>query len=210
MHAQTHSKWYREISAKFANTPSEQAFLACLAIDAVLFVSLIGGFYFNLPWENQFWPPPEMPVFPFSLTLMNGFFLAGSLIALFLAFRSVFIPKARSTTPNWLGMTVVMGLMFVLSQGIEWSQIFMFGLKNPLNLISAFFYPLIGIYLAHLLGGLTALTWVVRKLHQDAWMLQPVSQAGIILGHTHLTLVGFYWFFIVTLWPVLYYLLYIN
>lgn len=201
--------WLQEISQKIAHTPAEKIFLACMGIDAVFFIALLAAFFFNLTWENHFWPPPEMPKIPFSRTVLNGLFLLMSVLPLFQAFRFLYIPEKRPLTRHYLGLTIMSGTLFFLSQAMEWGRMLAFAWQNPLNLLSAFFYPLIIFYALHLLGGLTALTLVMQKLKRDAWMLQPVSQARIVLGQTHLALVGAYWIAIVLIWPMLYYLVYL-
>lgn len=201
--------WLREITEKIAHTPAEKIFLTCIGIDAALFLTLLIALFFNFSWENHFWPPPEMPRSSLTYTAFNSLFLGMSIVTLFQAFRFLYIPTKRFLIFQWLRWTILTGSLFFFHQSLEWVNMLAFALHTPLNLLMAFFYPLIFLYALHLFAGLTALILVMRQLKQNTWMLQPASQARVILGQTHLALVGAYWTAIALLWPILYYVFYL-
>lgn len=210
MKAHIYSSRVQEISAKIAHTPSEQVFVWFMTADAAIFLSLLGAFYLNQVKEPSLIPLGGLPTWPIQWTVFNLLFLICSLLFLGRSFLAIFGPEERRQTAKWLRLSVWSGGIFTLFQSLEWLQMFLFGFKEPLNVMSTFFYLLIGGYALHLLAGLAALTAVQRNLMLNDWMLQPFSHARIILGQTHLALVGTCWGGLLLLWPVLYYLTYLS
>lgn len=200
----------RQIRAKIAHTPAEQLFVWFMTADAALFLSFLAAFYLNQAQDPSLIPLGGLPVWPMQWTLFNCLFLGGSLLFLLRAFQAIFGPQQRPQTSKWLGLSVWCGGIFTLLQSAEWLQLFLFGIHEPLNVMSTFFYLLIGGYALHLLAGLIALKAVQRNLALNNWMLQPFSHARIILGQTHFALVGACWGGLLLLWPILYFLTYLS
>jgi len=203
-------EYLRQISSKIGHSPAEQLFVWFMTADAALFLSFLAAFYINQAQDPSLISLAGLPVWPLHWTLFNFLFLGASLLFLLRAFLAIFGPQQRHKTSKWLGLSVWSGSIFTLLQSLEWLQLFLFGFHEPLTIMSTFFYLLIGGYALHLLAGLIALKAVQRNLALNNWMLQPFSHARIILGQTHLALVGACWSGLLLLWPVLYYLTYLS
>jgi cytochrome c oxidase subunit III len=91
----------------------------------------------------------------------------------------------------WLGVTVVLGLAFLVGQGIAWDELRSRGFFVSTNPDSSFVYLLTGAHALHLLGGIIALFWagITSLLHR------PVEGRRIVVD-----VVAWYWHFMAVLW----------
>ena len=92
----------------------------------------------------------------------------------------------------------MLGAFFVGFQGVEWFALLAQGLTLQSSTYGAFFYLIVGMHAAHAIVALGALVW--------AWMM---------LKRDRLTKVAFwsvqiFWYFVVGLWPILYWLVYLS
>jgi cytochrome c oxidase subunit 3 len=99
---------------------------------------------------------------------------------------------------RWLYVTLFLGLVFVAGQSVAWLQLRSEGLYLATNPNSSFFYLLTAIHALHVLGGLTGLTHVLRKLHRVA------------LRRSTLDSFSYYWHFMGILWVYLLLLLWMK
>ena len=114
------------------------------------------------PRTNNFvrdWIPVTLP----RLLLLNTLVLVVSSVSMELARRQI---RARATMEMastgtqevpWLGITVVLGLAFLLGQWTAWKQLAANGFYVSTTPSSSFVYLLTGTHAAHLLGGIVAL-----------------------------------------------------
>lgn len=65
---------------------------------------------------------------------------------------------------RWLYGTLGLGLLFVAGQYVAWQQLAAQGIFLATNPSSSFFYVLTAMHALHVLGGLVALAYVLRKL----------------------------------------------
>jgi cytochrome c oxidase subunit 3 len=113
------------------------------------------------------WKPLELP----QILWLNTALLLVSSVTAELARRQMFHepalmqewlgmgrPTQRRTLP-WIGITLVLGLGFLAGQYAAWMQMNFMGWYVKTNPSSSFFFILTGAHAAHLIGGLTALTW---------------------------------------------------
>ena len=91
---------------------------------------------------------------------------------------------------TWIAFAL--GIAFLLLQGGEWVRLLDFGMSAKTTLYSSFFYMLIGAHSLHVMGGIMALGYGLFR----NWPEKTFKN------------VAYYWYFVVALWPVLYYLLY--
>lgn len=141
------------------------------------------------------WPPPGQPRLPVEETLVNTAALLLSAAALWLAVRRFREGPERAVMPYRVSMAL--GAFFVLFQGMEWTRLLADGLTLTSSTYGAFFYLIVGAHGLHVLGGLAALIAVYRHL-----------VTGQLSRHT-LTAMQMFWFFVVGLWPVLYWQVYL-
>ena len=67
-------------------------------------------------------------------------------------------PTRRRALP-WQGITLILGIGFLVGQYLAWRQLNFAGWLVKTNPSSSFFFILTGAHAVHLLGGLIALTW---------------------------------------------------
>jgi cytochrome c oxidase subunit 3 len=99
----------------------------------------------------------------------------------------------RPPTSNgltWLQITLALGLLFVAGQLVAWRALAAAGFYLATNPSSAFFYIFTALHGLHLLGGIVALLYVLRRLHRGI-----TSAAQGALGA-----VSLYWHFMGVLW----------
>jgi cytochrome c oxidase subunit 3 len=104
-------------------------------------------------WENIHIP---------SLVWLNTLILVISSVTFECARRAV---KADRPAPlrQWLALTAVLGIAFVVGQIELWRQMNAAGIYLASTLHSSFFYVLSGLHAVHILGGLIGLTIVTVK-----------------------------------------------
>jgi cytochrome c oxidase subunit III len=91
---------------------------------------------------------------------------------------------------RWLAFTLALGVLFVAGQVVAWRQLAALGLFLATNPSSAFFYLLTAIHGTHVLGGVAALIYVLRRVHRP--------DGGQALGAMRAAAV--YWHFLTALW----------
>jgi cytochrome c oxidase subunit III len=142
------------------------------------------------------WPPPGQPRLPVETTAFNTLVLLGSGVALRYAGRLFDAGRVDASFKALLG-ALASGLFFVGFQGVEWARLIADGLAFQGTPYGGFFYLIVGMHGLHALGGLAVLGLLVYRLRKNALALD-LFQAGRL-----------YWYFVVALWPVLYWRVYL-
>jgi len=96
----------------------------------------------------------------------------------------------RQVALTWLGITLGLGLIFVVGQYAAWLKLRAEGLYLATNPNSSFFYVLTAMHALHVLGGLGGLLRVINKLRQ------PV----LSLRRSTMDATSYYWHFMGILW----------
>jgi len=107
-------------------------------------------------------------------------------------------PAATANPARWLYATLLLGWLFLSGQYIAWRQLSAAGLYLASNPSSSFFYVFTAAHALHLLGGLYALTRVIRKLNRH------------VLSRATLDATAHYWHFMDALWIYLLVLLWMK
>lgn len=91
----------------------------------------------------------------------------------------------------WLGVTVILGLAFLVGQGIAWADLRSRGFFVSTNPDSSFVYLFTAAHAVHLTGGIIALLWagITSLLHR------PVEGRRIVVD-----VAAWYWHFMAVLW----------
>jgi cytochrome c oxidase subunit III len=97
---------------------------------------------------------------------------------------------ATSQGLAWLTLTLGLGLLFLAGQVFAWRDLAAQGLYLSTNPSSGFFYVFTALHALHLLGGVTALGYVLSRLRSS--MAPPPSSA--------LEATSLYWHFMDVLW----------
>lgn len=141
------------------------------------------------------WPPTDQPRLPQIATLLNTavlLFSGGALIIARLAFRR---RPADAATP--LLVAVLCGAAFVGLQGREWVALIAHGLTLTSSSYYSFFYVIVGCHAVHALAAIVTLAWAWRRL--KAGRLTPAQFGAVQV----------FWFFVVLVWPVIYFRVYL-
>jgi cytochrome c oxidase subunit III len=138
-----------------------------------------------------------------SILYFNTLLLIASSVTLEIARRRITIfmggVRSQSDSPaRWLYITMFLGLLFVAGQYIAWQQLRARGLYLATNPSSSFFYLLTAVHAIHVLGGLSGLLYVIRKLGKSA------------LRRSQLVAATRYWHFMGILWLYLLLLLWMK
>ncbi len=174
------------------------AVIVFLGAEAMFFAGLIGA-YIVFRVSAPIWPPPFQPRLPIGVTGVNTLILIASAVTMRLAVKAVFVSD-RKKLIRLLGLTAILGGIFLAVQGYEWVQLFHFGLTLSSSVYGGLFYTLIGFHGLHVVG---ALTWLL--------IVFVLAEKGRFSKERHIGLqtCAMYWTFVVALWPVLYGLVYL-
>ena len=140
-------------------------------------------------WGGELKPPPMLWV--------NTLLLLASSVTVEGARR-----RLRRWQPGvvaWLGMTGVLGALFVAGQVSVWRGLGARGVLLAASAYNSFFYLLTGLHVVHLLG---ALAWFVVVLARARRMAYTPGQDGLGLFAT-------FWHFLGGLWVYLFLLLFV-
>lgn len=163
--------------------------------EAMFFSGLISAHTIVRAQALQGWPPPGQPRLPWQETLVNTAALIASGVLMYVAVRTFSKVSSRALRP--LFVSLLLGAFFVAFQGVEWVAMLRDGLTMTSSTHGAFFYLIIGTHGLHALGGLLVLAWACLKLRRGD------------LVRTQLWTVSIYWYFVVGLWPILYWRVYL-
>ncbi len=166
-----------------------------LAAEAMFFAALISAFTITRITTPGAWPPPGQVRLPIAATAVNTGVLIASGVAVYFARREYRIAAGRAAT--MLGAALVLGAAFVVFQGYECVRLIGEGLTMRSGPAGSFFYLLVGAHALHAVAGLVALVTARAKAKRGQ------------LGPGFFTATRLYWFFVVGLWPILYWRVYL-
>ena len=138
-----------------------------------------------------------------SILYLNTLLLIASSVTLEVSRRRIaaFMGGLRNKAEGparWLYITLFLGLLFVVGQYVAWSQLRTEGLYLATNPSSSFFYVLTFTHALHVVGGLSGLLYVIRKLNNST------------LRRSTLVATARYWHFMGGLWLYLLLLLWMK
>jgi heme/copper-type cytochrome/quinol oxidase subunit 3 len=171
-----------------------------IAADAVTFGAVLFG-YFYLRAGTPNWPTPFEAGSLVNGVIMTFVLLTSSLTML----GAVMAAKQgrKSTCIQWLGATIVLGIIFAILHLREWFRMFHEGWSlsnNPMGgtaMFGATFFSITGLHLTHVVSGIIAL--VVIAIGYNSNRLDA--------GHVETT--GLYWHFVDLVWMFVFPLLYL-
>ena len=172
--------------------------LMFIASEAVLFLTLIVTFAVVRAGYPE-WPPSDQPRLPVMASLFNTLVLLCSGAAMFGAWRSIRRGRGRSSR-RLLTAATLLGILFLVVQGVEWVRLIDFGLTVTRNIYGAVFYVMIGMHALHVFIAVLGLLYVLRRLSGGAYTRE---------AHDGLTMGGMFWGFVVLIWPVLFVFVYL-
>ncbi|RLB55559.1 MAG: hypothetical protein DRJ42_05905 [Deltaproteobacteria bacterium] len=163
--------------------------------ELMFFAGLFSAFMVAKGMATDGWPPAGQPRLPVEETAFNTVALLASGVALYIAGRRFSVAPQSAKMP----MLVAIGLasFFVAFQGVEWVQLVGEGLVLSTSTHGSFFYVMVGLHALHAIIAIFALYWAYRRLKAET------------LVKSQLTTVQVFWFFVVGVWPVLYFQIYL-
>jgi len=163
-------------------------------VEAMLFAGLVSAH--TIVRSNAIeWPPPGQPRLPVESTLVNTAALLLSAPVLFWAGRR--FRKSRRSALRPMAAAIALGAFFVGFQGWEWLGLLREGLTLTSSQHGSFFYLIVGMHAAHAVAALAALVWAWRRL------------VDLRLGSGAFGATAVFWYFVVLVWPVLYWRVYL-
>jgi cytochrome c oxidase subunit 3 len=164
--------------------------------EVMLFGALFAA-YFVIRGESSGWPPlgrlerPEL-----LLPGLNSILLISSSATMQWAVRAA-RGGDRSRILRWLGLTLLLGGVFLLIQGYEFSNN---GFGLDAGVFGSTFYILTGFHGAHVLAGLILIAIVANR-----------ARRGLVSAEHHIALEGisYYWHFVDVVWLFLFSTLYV-
>jgi cytochrome c oxidase subunit III len=164
--------------------------------EVMLFGALFAA-YFVIRGASPEWPPqadldrPEL-----LLPGLNTLLLVSSSVTMQLAVRSTRAGD-RSRLLRWLGLTLLLGTIFVTIQGYEFATN---GFGLGAGVFGSTFYILTGFHGAHVIAGLALIAIVANR-----------ARRGLITAdrHTALEASSYYWHFVDAVWIFLFSTLYL-
>jgi heme/copper-type cytochrome/quinol oxidase subunit 3 len=169
-----------------------------LVAESMFFAGLIGTFL-SFRLGSTVWPPLGQPRLPVLMTTLNTLILLFSSYTMANALWAIRKGDQPGLVSN-LQWTALLGVVFLSTQGYEWTRLLRFGLTLSSGIYGATFYTLIGFHGAHVLGAvawLLTVLWGTKNKHVSAHRYVRVEACAI------------YWFFVVALWPILFVLVYL-
>lgn len=168
--------------------------LIFIVTELMMFAGFISAFTITRA-SYRTWPPIGQPRLPASETLLNTAALLASGVLLYFAQRAYAKQPARSG--RLMLASLLLGLFFVAFQGVEWVGLLREGLTMTSSNHGAFFYLIIGTHALHAVAAIIALGIVYFKF------LRGKLQSSTFLA------TSIFWYFVVGVWPVLYFRVYL-
>jgi heme/copper-type cytochrome/quinol oxidase subunit 3 len=141
------------------------------------------------------WPPPGQPRLPVETTAFNTAALLASGVVLFFANRAY--ANNRDRSKRLLFAAIGLGGFFVAFQGFEWVLLIRQGLTLTSSNHGSFFFLIVGLHALHAIAGLTVLANAGLRLSKGALVSSSFAAVQV------------FWYFVVGLWPVLYFMVYL-
>jgi len=149
-----------------------------LMAETMLFAGLISTAGVLRTNTHQGWNPEALPKLPLWLTATN---------------MAILLISGWLLHCRRLPTSIVLGVIFFIIQGIEWSRLLFTGIQSTATVYAGVFYTLIGLHALHVLAGLACLLYAARA-PQNLIRLRACTM---------------YWLFVVLVWPLLYSLVYL-
>lgn len=173
--------------------------LIFILTEIMLFAGFVSAFMVSRS-SAAMWPPPDQPRLPIEETAINtaALLLSGAVVY-WAGKRFNEAPEgeaaAYARVPMILGL--LLGVFFVGFQGMEWMSLLSDGLTFTSSAYGGFFYLLVGTHALHAIGGLFVLVWMTVRMQSGA-ITSDAFWAGRV-----------FWYFVVLLWPFLYWQVYL-
>ncbi len=168
-----------------------------LAAIVMMFTALTSAYIVRAASAND-WRPIAMP----RILLLSTVLIIISSVTLEVG-RQKLKAAFESSYRNWLALTALLGIGFLVSQLLAWRQLVGQGIYVASNPHSSFFYLLTATHGVHLLGGLLALAYLLFRSRTSSPNEETAEKRQAVAGSVTL-----YWHFMDVLWIYLFLLLF--
>ena len=191
----------RELTHTSQLTPQQAGMLTFLASEVAFFGTLIMAYVFFLRQVSQGEPNPSQ-VFYWPRLWVTVFFsvcLFSSSLTVHVAGKA--IHQSRQRFLAWWGLTIVLGILFLVGTGLEWRElIHKWGLTIDRNMFGTTYFTLVGFHALHVSVGVIVMSIVLGL----AWRRQITERNA-----TSVEVVSWYWHFVDGVWAVVFTLVYL-
>jgi heme/copper-type cytochrome/quinol oxidase subunit 3 len=171
------------------------AMVIFIMAEVMFFAGLISA-YMIIRSGMEEWPPWGQPRLPVFVTAINSLVLIASAFTLFKAGKQAGADaEATERKAKLLKITLALGGGFLLVQGYEWVKLIGFGLTATSSTYGSLFYLIIGAHGLHVLGGILFLLGSLKPANLE--------------NAEHFKSTSLFWYFVVGVWPVIYFLVYV-
>jgi len=168
--------------------------LIFILTEIMLFAGFISAFTI-MRGSALIWPPPGQPRLPVGETAFNTGLLLASGVVLYAMSRQR--DNVKVMRVGWL-VSITLGAAFVVLQGREWVSLLAEGLTLTSSALGSFFYMIVGLHALHAVAALIVLILLWLRMGRER-VPNPTRTAGEI-----------FWYFVVAVWPVLYWRVYLS
>ena len=168
--------------------------LVLVACESMFFAGLVSAFTI-VKSTAVVWPPVGQPRLPFEETAINTAALLASALILRVAAKRYKDDPWAAERPFLA--TMLLGIAFVVLQGREWVALLAQGLTLTSSTLGSFFYLIVGAHGLHAIAGIILLMYAWWRLRRG-----QLSDAAFLA-------IQIFWYFVVGLWPILYWRVYL-
>jgi cytochrome c oxidase subunit III len=182
-----------------ALSPARIGMLAFLLSEAAFFGTLIMAYVYFLRQTTGGVPNPG-EVFRLPVVLAASACLFSSSATIHLA-EKAHRRNARKRFLRWWGLTIVLGVLFLLGTMLEWSDLIgSWGLTISRNLFGTTYFTLVGFHALHVTIGVLVMSIVFGLV----WRREITAR-----NHSGVEAVSWYWHFVDGVWVVVFTLVYL-
>ena len=174
--------------------PSPVLGILIFVVGEIMFFSALISTRIVIKASAGIFAPPSNVTLPILTTGFNTAVLIVSGILMICAGRNQGSERSKSL----FALAIATGLFFLAVQGYEWFNLIKFGMTMTSGVFGATFYLIIGCHALHAIGALLAMIYFYRLYTKDK------------LGPDGFLALQIFWTFVVTIWPVLYSLVYFG
>jgi cytochrome c oxidase subunit III len=180
-------------------TPSSLLGMVIFITSELMFFGALFGAYFTIRAQAGEWPPEGTPPIDAARTAVFTIFLVSSSFTQHLGVVAMRRGE-RDGLVRWTAITIALGVVFLLGQGLEYSELFDEGFTIGTNVFGTLFFTMTGFHGLHVAGGLLMLAIVGAKGRMGHFTAERHGPAEAV---------GYYWHFVDVVWLFLFLVLYL-
>ncbi|MBI5185929.1 MAG: heme-copper oxidase subunit III [Nitrospinae bacterium] len=159
--------------------------------EAFIFIAFLAA-YWVIKLSAGVWPPPGTPEFPVLIPIIMTIILVSSSITIHIG-EGKLEEGDKEGFIKWLGLTILLGTVFLCFTAFEWSHFIHEGFLIGTNAKGTVFYSITGFHASHVFVGLAIFLCILLPAIAGK-VSKPFVQAGSIYWH----FVDIVWFFVVS------------